>query len=127
MNECNALCISRVDALLTRIHGVGVPDAVRMCTQLCGCQYGSASLMIHIRACQQKWLAAESVKPARERRPLPAPPPEIAAGELPSGQAADDFNQSMAEWVTHMQSHNKHPHAVTISTRMQSHNKSHMQ
>ncbi len=66
--------------------------------QICGQQFGSQSLFIHIPACQKKWLAVEATKPPRERRPLPPMPPEIAAGKLPSGgKAMDDFNQAMAE------------------------------
>ncbi|KAF5841482.1 hypothetical protein DUNSADRAFT_12647 [Dunaliella salina] len=62
---------------------------------LCGQQYGSASLMIHIPQCQKKWIAVEEQKPRRERRPLPPPPSSIAGGQLPTGKGADDFNEEM--------------------------------
>jgi hypothetical protein len=57
------------------------------------------SLYIHIANCQKKWLAREEDKPKRERRKLPAPPQEIADGNLPSGvEEIDAFNQRMVEY-----------------------------
>ena len=48
------------------------PNAV-VC-YLCGQQYGTASIGIHIPQCQDKWLKVEAHKPKRERRPLPRAP-----------------------------------------------------
>eukprot|EP00983_Pelagomonas_calceolata_P102622 1158828-Pelagomonas_calceolata.AAC.6 len=56
-----------------------------------------AYVSTHFHGCagQKKWLAVEEQKPKKERRPLPPPPASIAAGELPTGKAADDFNEEM--------------------------------
>jgi hypothetical protein len=55
---------------------------------MCGAQFGSKSLFIHIKNCQEKWDAKECTKPARERRPTPPVPEELGGGELPSRPAA---------------------------------------
>ena len=54
------------------------------CCYLCGAQFGSQSLRIHIAKCQEKWENKESGKPPRERRAVPPPPPELDANELPT-------------------------------------------
>lgn len=51
---------------------------------LCGCQFGSQSLFIHAANCQEKWLKKEANKPKNMRRPLPPPPAELEAGEVPT-------------------------------------------
>ena len=38
---------------------------------ICGREFGTNSLEIHLKACKRKWEAAEAQKPARERKPLP--------------------------------------------------------
>eukprot|EP00227_Mantoniella_beaufortii_P006791 CAMPEP_0197610080 /NCGR_PEP_ID=MMETSP1326-20131121/52565_1 /TAXON_ID=1155430 /ORGANISM="Genus nov. species nov., Strain RCC2288" /LENGTH=73 /DNA_ID=CAMNT_0043178545 /DNA_START=181 /DNA_END=399 /DNA_ORIENTATION=- len=40
---------------------------------LCGREYGSTSLPIHVPQCQQKWMQCEQAKPKGERRPMPQP------------------------------------------------------
>eukprot|EP00471_Norrisiella_sphaerica_P007969 CAMPEP_0184496586 /NCGR_PEP_ID=MMETSP0113_2-20130426/34327_1 /TAXON_ID=91329 /ORGANISM="Norrisiella sphaerica, Strain BC52" /LENGTH=589 /DNA_ID=CAMNT_0026883267 /DNA_START=435 /DNA_END=2203 /DNA_ORIENTATION=+ len=42
---------------------------------LCGQQYGTSSIKIHIPQCQQLFLKRERLKLRREQRPLPLPPP----------------------------------------------------
>ena len=42
---------------------------------LCGREYGTMSLPIHVPQCQQKWRNEELKKPKRERRKMPEPPP----------------------------------------------------
>ena len=46
---------------------------------ICGQQYGTASIGIHIPQCIQKWEKVEAQKPKRERRPVPKPPQEFDA------------------------------------------------
>ena len=41
---------------------------------LCGREYGTASLPIHIPQCKKKWQQKEAMKPKSERRPLPKEP-----------------------------------------------------
>ena len=38
---------------------------------LCGRQYGSASIAIHLRSCKERFLREEDAKPTGSRRPLP--------------------------------------------------------
>jgi hypothetical protein len=64
---------------------------------LCGAQFGSQSLFIHVGKCQDKWLQREEGKPVRERRQLPQPPAEMESGELPcTGDAIDGRSQLTA-------------------------------
>ncbi|KAG2482453.1 hypothetical protein HYH03_018622 [Edaphochlamys debaryana] len=66
---------------------------------LCGQQYGSQSLFMHIPQCQKKWIMVESQKPRREQRPLPPPPPELASGYLPTrAEEAQEFNSRMYQY-----------------------------
>lgn len=73
---------------------------VAYCCYLCGAQFGSQSLGIHLGACREKWERVEGAKPAHERRPLPPPPEEMeAGGPLPSAPAeVDAFNARMFEY-----------------------------
>jgi len=41
---------------------------------ICGREYGTASIDIHLKSCSKKWEMEENKKPARERRPVPEPP-----------------------------------------------------
>ena len=50
---------------------------------ICGREYGTKSLEIHIKTCMKKWEIEESKKPRKDRRPMPQPPKE--------------FNQMMAK------------------------------
>jgi hypothetical protein len=43
---------------------------------LCGQEYGTKSLPIHIPQCQKKWHDREQAKPRQERRSIPKPPQE---------------------------------------------------
>ena len=44
---------------------------------ICGREYGTKSLEIHIKTCIKKWEIEEGKKPRKERRPLPQPPKEF--------------------------------------------------
>lgn len=41
---------------------------------ICGREYGTASLQIHLKTCKKKFCVEESFKPAHLRRALPEPP-----------------------------------------------------
>ncbi|CDW81196.1 UNKNOWN [Stylonychia lemnae] len=41
---------------------------------ICGREYGTASLQIHLKTCIKKWEIEESFKPPHQRRPVPEPP-----------------------------------------------------
>jgi hypothetical protein len=41
---------------------------------ICGREFGTASLEIHLKACKKKWEIEQSEKPKHERKPLPEPP-----------------------------------------------------
>jgi len=41
---------------------------------ICGREYGTASLEIHLKSCKQKWEIEEAKKPKKDRRPIPEPP-----------------------------------------------------
>lgn len=46
---------------------------------ICGREYGTASIDIHLKSCKKKWEIQEEQKPRRERRPCPEEPPSFAA------------------------------------------------
>ncbi|GIL72949.1 hypothetical protein Vretimale_4597 [Volvox reticuliferus] len=82
----------------------GAPSPARVTGQrptgftcyLCGQQYGSQSLMVHIPQCQKKWVMVEAQKPRREQRPLPPMPPELERGVLPTRpEEVEEFNSRM--------------------------------
>jgi zinc-finger of a C2HC-type len=65
---------------------------------ICGRQFGTASLEIHIKSCQQKWEAEQLQKPLNKRKPLPKPPSDIKEMVITAkknSNAIDAFN-SMA-------------------------------
>ncbi|CAK83266.1 unnamed protein product (macronuclear) [Paramecium tetraurelia] len=47
---------------------------------ICGREYGSKSLEIHLKTCQEKFLMEEAKKPKNQRRPLPQPPKALGGG-----------------------------------------------
>ena len=64
---------------------------------LCGQQYGSRSLPIHIPKCQEKWLQVESQRPKAERRPLPEAPFDVSEPLPTKAEEIDSFNARMFE------------------------------
>eukprot|EP01138_Halocafeteria_seosinensis_P006023 gb/GECG01006156.1/.p1 GENE.gb/GECG01006156.1/~~gb/GECG01006156.1/.p1 ORF type:complete len:166 (+),score=20.47 gb/GECG01006156.1/:1-498(+) len=48
---------------------------------ICGRQYGTKSIDIHIKQCQKKFLQQEAHKPKGQRRPLPQPPSSFQSNE----------------------------------------------
>ncbi|CAM6020167.1 unnamed protein product [Sphagnum balticum] len=60
---------------------------------LCGREFGSKSLPIHIPQCKKKWMAEEEKKPPNQRRPMPLPPEKEVPIKTDGIEAIDDFNQ----------------------------------
>eukprot|EP00439_Symbiodinium_sp_Y106_P079657 s97_g18.t1 len=63
---------------------------------LCGREFGSRSLPIHVPQCEKKWLAQEKQKPLSEQKPLPPRPERLAAvlaGTSLSNQDRATFNE----------------------------------
>lgn len=58
---------------------------------ICGREFGTKSLPIHIKACTKKWEDAEMLKPRRERRPVPRPP-----SDAPTGMTRAEMDQRNA-------------------------------
>lgn len=46
---------------------------------ICGREFGTKSLAIHLKTCEQKWYWEEDKKPKHKRRPLPEAPSELEA------------------------------------------------
>ena len=44
---------------------------------ICGREYGTASLDIHIKSCEKKWENEQAKLPVKERRPCPTKPVEF--------------------------------------------------
>ena len=71
---------------------------------ICGQQYGTASIDIHVPQCIKKWEKVEAKKPANLRRPVPEKPPNyeqmvkgVGSGEFDiqeyNNQAFDTYNE----------------------------------
>ena len=46
---------------------------------ICGREYGSKSLEIHLKACKKKWDLEQEKKPAHQRKPCPQEPQGFAS------------------------------------------------
>ena len=44
---------------------------------ICGREYGTRSLQIHIKACRKKWDIEQKRLPVKKRKPCPEPPVEF--------------------------------------------------
>lgn len=72
------------------------PKAI-MCF-ICGREYGTTSLKIHIKSCEKKWNIEQEKLPAKKRKPCPQAPPNfddiilVAQGKKPKTvlDSADD-------------------------------------
>lgn len=63
---------------------------------ICGREFGTASLEIHLKTCKKKWEDEESKKPKGQRRPCPEAPKnfdELLTGNKTQG-ALDDYNDA---------------------------------
>lgn len=61
---------------------------------ICGRAYGTASISIHIKACQEKWEIEMAKRPKKERRMMPQPPPGFLE-MLGKGKVSDEFLDQM--------------------------------
>jgi len=60
---------------------------------ICGREFGTASLEIHIKTCKKKWEYEQQNKPKHERKPVPEPPEnfdDIIAGKASAQQAYNE-------------------------------------
>ena len=57
---------------------------------VCGQQFGTASIGIHVKRCIDKWEKIEALKPEKERRPVPPAPQNFDAAI--SGSANGSYN-----------------------------------
>lgn len=63
---------------------------------VCGQQFGTASIGIHVPRCIDKWEKVEAKKPKRERRPVPPAPANydaMVAGNASGNYDNDTYNQ----------------------------------
>jgi hypothetical protein len=44
---------------------------------ICGREYGTKSLEIHLKTCKKKWDIEQEKKPAHQRKPCPGPPKDF--------------------------------------------------
>jgi len=75
------------------------PKAV-MC-YICGREFGSASIEIHLKSCKKKWDVEQSAKPPKERRPCPEPPKnfdDIITGNVNANQLEDYNNDAFKQY-----------------------------
>lgn len=60
---------------------------------ICGREFGTASIDIHVPQCEKKWEATEAQKPANERRPVPKAP------VVNPGVSKAEYNQAaLQQW-----------------------------
>ena len=74
---------------------------------ICGRDFGSRSIGIHLPNCQKKWEAEQEKLPKKERRPLPTAPEnfdKVVSGEIKgkdlvkmNQKAFEDYNDSALE------------------------------
>jgi len=74
---------------------------------ICGRDFGSRSIGIHVPKCQQKWETEQEKLPKKERRPLPTAPEnfdKVVSGEIKgkdlvkmNQKAFDDYNETALE------------------------------
>lgn len=77
---------------LVAFGGKSGPRPRMLVCYLCGREFGSKSLPIHIPQCQKKWMVEEEKNPLKERRPMPRPPPLEKAIRSGDSHAIDEFN-----------------------------------
>ena len=56
-----------------------MPRPVGLICYICGREYGSASIDIHVKQCRKLWVEREKLKPEKQRRPLPVEPKVLGA------------------------------------------------
>ena len=71
---------------------------------ICGREFGTASLGIHLKACRKKWDAEQEKRPAHQRKACPQPPAgfeEAARGLVPSDSALGKYNDAAFDSYNH--------------------------
>ena len=68
---------------------------------VCGQQYGTASIGIHVPRCIDKWQKVEMQKPAKDRRPVPTAPVIFDAMIKGSKQETYDIDAYNTEAFNH--------------------------
>jgi hypothetical protein len=64
----------------------------RVC-HICGRQYSLGSFLIHLKQCEDLWIAREQLKSSKERRPIPINPNEKFAIEISEHQSIEKLNK----------------------------------
>ena len=64
-----------LNCIVSPTHQKSKPRAL-IC-YICGREFGTKSLKIHLKTCVQMWEYQEEKKPKKERRPIPQPPPDL--------------------------------------------------
>ena len=67
------MCLKGKDATDEKPPAIVQRPKALMC-YICGREYGTASLEIHIKTCKKKWEIEQEKKPANQRRPCPEAP-----------------------------------------------------
>lgn len=83
MKSCNSKHGTDADPFASKKKKQSRPQGI-MC-YICGREYFSKSIDIHIKQCKESWLREENLKPRKERRKLPEPPKnfdDIVAGNI---------------------------------------------
>jgi uncharacterized OB-fold protein len=92
MKSCNSKHGTDADPFASKKKKQSRPQGI-MC-YICGREYFSKSIDIHINQCKEKWLREENLKPKKERRPLPQPPKnfdDIVCGNI-TEETKDAYN-----------------------------------
>jgi hypothetical protein len=74
------------------VEKVKIPQRPKalMC-YICGREYGTTSLEIHLKACRKKWDIEQEKKPPALRRPCPDPPKDFDQALSGAKSGAYDF------------------------------------
>lgn len=63
---------------------------------ICGREFGTASIEIHLKSCKKKWIDNEAQKPKHQRRPLPQEPAALKGGGIDYNNL-DAFNSAVQD------------------------------
>ncbi len=71
---------------------------------ICGKEYGTHSLEIHLKTCKKKWEEQEAGKPPEERKPVPEPPKSLddvsVKGAVGGKKQMDAYNEeAYKDWT----------------------------
>ncbi|KAL4503233.1 hypothetical protein ABPG72_000839 [Tetrahymena utriculariae] len=93
---------------------------------ICGREYGTTSLAIHLKTCEQKWHIEQEKLPKKDRRPLPKPPAQLEAllkGEISMDQMESYNNKAFDSYNTDALYPCKHCNRTFTQTALQHHSK----